>query len=69
MLYVDWLHLFFVAAMGASATLSLKNGALCPFFRDVTRNGAPVKYWSWIAFCGWVVIASVASTLWVALQR
>ena len=69
MFVVDWMNFFFVAIIGASATMSLRTGTLYPFFREVTRRDAPWKFWGWLGFCAWIVVASIGSTVWYALQN
>jgi hypothetical protein len=66
---VDWMQFFFVAVMGASATMSLRTGTLYPFFREVTRKSAPWKFCGWLGFCALVVVGSIAHTIWYALQN
>lgn len=52
----DWLHVAFVAVMGASLTMALRTGTLWPGFPTVTRKDAPKKYWLGVAIYGFFVI-------------
>jgi hypothetical protein len=52
----DWLHVLFVAILGATLTTAFKTGSLAPVFPGVTRKGTPRKFWLGVAFCSFFVV-------------
>jgi hypothetical protein len=69
MIQYDWLHVFFVAVMGASLTIALRSGTLWPVFPNVRRTAAPVKFWLGIAFYSFFVIGFLAGIVLVLFDR
>jgi len=67
MVQYDWLHVAFVAVMGASLTMALKTGTLRPVFPNVRRDEAPAKFWLGISFYSFFVVGFFAGLLLVLL--
>ena len=63
MIEYDWLHVFFVAVMGASLTLALKRGSLWPVFPTVTRAEAPGRFWLGVGFYSFFVVGFFAGLI------
>jgi hypothetical protein len=65
----DWLHVFFVAVMGASLTMALRTGTLWPVFPTVTRAAAPRKFWLGIGFYSFFVVGFFVGLVLVLLGK
>ena len=55
--------IFFLAVLGATATVGLRTGSLAPLFPALTRSETPGKYWFGIGACAAIILANVANLL------
>jgi hypothetical protein len=67
---INWINILFVATMGGTGTIGLRNG-IFPLSKTITRRETPTKYWLAIGGCFLIVFLSVASTIFqvTVLQR
>jgi hypothetical protein len=49
--------IFFVAILGATATVGLRTGSLAPLFPEISRAETPVKFWFGIGSCAAIILA------------
>jgi hypothetical protein len=66
---IDWLNLFVLAIMAATATVGLKSGNLAPVFPRVTRVETPKRYWFGIAICVGLVALNIVRILLLLRRR
>jgi len=65
----DWLHVLFVAVLGATLTVAFKTGSLAPVFPGVTRQQSPRKFWLGVAFCSFFVVGFFVGVALVVMKR
>jgi hypothetical protein len=62
-LHIDWLNLFVLAAMAATATVGLRTRNLAPFFPTINRSETPKRYWLGISICLGLVALNLVRVL------
>ena len=60
---INWVNLFMLAILGATATMGLKTGTLGPLFPTVTRVETPKRFWLGIAICAGLVTLNIVRLL------